>query len=442
MSEDPQRLVSVFRQGAPYINAHRGATFVIAFGGEAFNGDALAPLIHDIALLNSLGVRIVLVPGARPQIERRLRERDLEMRYVHGRRVTDEAALECVREAVGEVRLELEARLSMGLANSPMAGLRVRAASGNFVMAHPFGVHEGVDYQHTGEVRRIDADAIGERLDDGAVVLVPPLGYSPTGEVFNLYSEDVALAVARALRAEKLLYLLEGRDVTDVRGGLVRQMTTDETRGYLGEHGEALPEEMTRLLRGAIDVCHGGVRRVHLLDRHRDGALLMELFTRDGVGTLITAQSFERTRRAGVDDVPGILALIEPMERAGVLVRRSRERLETEIGEFTVMEREGTVVACAALHPMPDAPMAELACVAVHPDYRGTGRGDRLLARLEAEARSRGLEAVFVLTTRTAHWFEERGFHRVAPEDLPGSRRSLYNLQRNSRVYLKTLGPA
>ncbi|WP_440996169.1 amino-acid N-acetyltransferase [Arhodomonas sp. SL1] len=439
MSVEPRQLVEVFRQGAPYINAHRGATFVIAFGGEALLDGGLAALVHDVALLNSLGVRTVLVPGARPQIERRLNARGAHMRYAAGRRVTDDVALECVREAAGEVRLELEARLSLGLANSPMAGLRVRAASGNFVMARPFGVHDGVDYQHTGEVRRVDAAAIEERLDDGAVVLVPPLGYSPTGEVFNLHGEDVALAVSRALRAEKLLYLLEGRHVVDATGALVRQMTTEETRDYLREHGDALAPEMQRLLRGAVDVCHGGVRRVHLLDRDQDGALLMELFTRDGVGTLITAQSFERTRRADIDDVPGILALIEPLERRGVLVRREREHLETEIDDFTVMEREGTIVACAALHPIPDTAVAELACLAVHPDYRGGGRGDRLLKRLEGEARGRGIGALFVLTTQTAHWFEERGFRRVAPESLPGERRERYNLERNSRVYLKDI---
>jgi len=442
MSADPRRLVEVFRQGAPYINAHRGATFVIAFGGEAFLDEGMATLVHDVALLNSLGVRVVLVPGVRPQIERRLNARGVQMRYAAGRRVTDDVALECVREAVGEVRVELEARLSMGLTNSPMAGLRMRVASGNFVLARPYGVHEGVDYQHTGEVRRVDAQAIEERLDDGAVVLIPPLGYSATGEVFNLYGEDVALAVARALRAEKLLYLLEGRHVLDSAGALVQQMTTDETRGYLRERGDALAPEMQRLLRGAVDVCQGGVRRVHLLDRHQDGALLMELFSRDGVGTLVTAQAFERTRRADLDDVPGIRALIEPLERQGMLVRRTREHQENEIGDFTVMEREGTIVACVALHPIPDSTVAELACMAVHPDYRGEGRGDQLLARLESEARGLGIEGVFVLTTQSAHWFQERGFRRVAMESLPGQRRTRYDLQRNSRVYLKDLPPA
>lgn len=435
--EDLARLVSWFRQSSPYINAHRGATVVVAFGGEALVGEDRAGLVHDLALLNSLGLRVVLVAGARPQIEARLRERGAEIRYVNGRRITDESALACVKEAVGTVRVELEALLSMGVANSPMAGQRIRVAAGNFVTARPLGVHNGVDHMHTGEVRRVDARAIRQRLDDGAVVLVSPLGYSPTGEVFNVYAEDVAFAVARSLQAEKLIFLQESGALTAADGGLIRQMTAEEAAARAGS--DDLPEEQRRLLTGAVAACGAGVARVHVLDRRVDGALLMELFTRDGVGTLIAARRFERLRRATVEDIGGILELIEPMERDGTLVRRSREVLETEIDHFTVMEREGTVVACGAVYLMPDAPMAELACVAVHPDYRHGGRGDVLLERLEAEARRSGARELFVLTTRTAHWFQERGFEPAGLESLPVSRQSMYNLRRNSRVFVKPL---
>lgn len=441
MSEDDlARLVRWFRQSSPYINAHRGRTFVVAFGGEALEDGGLPALVHDLALLNSLGIRLVLVPGARPQIERRLRERGAELRYVNGLRVTDDEALACVKEAVGTVRVELEALLSMGLANSPMAGQRLRVVSGNVVTARPLGVRDGVDYRHTGEVRRIDTEALCERLDDGAVVLISPLGYSPTGEIFNLHAEEVAIAVARNLRADKLLILQEGELPRDAGGRLIREMTTEEATRELAPSPH-LGDDARRLLRGAVEACQGGVRRVHLLDRRVDGALLMELFTRDGVGTLVTARAFESMRQANVNDVGGILELIEPLERDGTLVRRSRERLETEIVHFTVMAREGTVVACAALYPMADAPMAEIACVAVHPDYQGGGRGDLLLRELERQARGRGLNALFVLTTRTAHWFQERGFEPVAPSALPASRQELYNYRRNSRVFLRVVAP-
>lgn len=438
MKPEPPGFVSWFRHSSPYLNAHRGRTFVVTFGGETVADGTLPSLIHDLALLNSLGVRLVLVPGARPQIEQRLCACECTIRYVNGLRITDELALACVKEAVGTVRVEIEALLSMGLANSPMTGLRIRVASGNFVTARPLGIRDGIDYLHTGEVRRVDGEAIRQRLDDGAVVLIGPLGYSPTGEVFNLYSEDVAFAVAREIRADKLLFLQESARVLDSAGALVREMTTEEAQIYLHEHPELAPD-LRRLLTGTLDACRGGVRRVHLLSDTVDGALLLELFTRDGVGTLITARPFEITRSAVIDDIGGILELIEPLERDGTLVRRSRERLETEVGHFTVIVREGAVIACAALYLMADAAMAELACFVVHPEYRGGERGDALLRQLERQARAQGVQTVFVLTTRSAHWFQERGFQPASLQELPAGRQTLYNFQRNSRVFIKPL---
>lgn len=435
---DLQRLVGWFRHSSPYIHAHRGSTLVVAFGGEMLTEGALPTLVHDLALLNTLGIRLVLVPGARPQIDACLSRQSVAPRYEEGLRVTDEQAMECVKQAVGSVRMELEALLSTGLANSPMAGLKVRVASGNLVTARPIGVRHGVDYLHTGEVRRVDTEAVRQRLDDGAVVIASPVGYSPTGEAFNCASEDVALSIARALGAEKLVFLQDGERALDADGGLVREMTTEQARAFIAS-GSEVASDLVSVLRRAIDACQAGVSRVHLLDRRRDGVLLMEMFTRDGVGTLITSHSFERLRPAGVDDVGGILELIDPLEREGVLVRRSRELLETEIERFLVMEREGTVVACAALYPLGGAKAGELACVAVHTDYRGAGRGERILARMEAAARSQGMDRLFVLTTRAPHWFQERGFDPARLEDLPVARRGLYNYQRNSRVFCKRL---
>lgn len=439
MSDELDQYLHWFRQSSPYINAHRDKVFVVAFGGEALADGSFPNLVHDLALLSSLGVRLVLVPGARPQVEKRLREAGAELRYVNGLRITDENALQCVKEAVGTVRVEIEALLSMGLANTPMAGARIRVASGNFVTARPLGVRDGVDYLHTGEVRRVDGDALRQRLADGAVTLVLPLGYSPTGEVFNLYADDVACAVARELGADKLLFLQEGLPLRDGDGELIRELTVDEARRLLADDGDVLSTASRRLVQSAVDACRSGVSRVHLLDRSRDGALLMELFTRDGVGTLLTALSFERIREAGIDDVGGILELIEPLERAGVLVRRSRELLETEIDHFTVMEREGMVVACAALYPDTATGVGEVACFVVHPEYQGGQRGDHLLTWVERQARAEGLERLFVLTTRTAHWFQERGFAPASLQDLPLQRQALYNYQRNSKVFIKAL---
>jgi len=433
---DEQAFVRWFRDSTPYINAFRGRTFVITFGGELIAEQQFASFVHDIGLLNSLGVRLVLVHGARPQIEERLKARGVELQYVDGLRVTDAAALACVKEAAGTVRVEIEALLSMGLANSPMAGAHIRVASGNFVTAQPLGVRNGVDYQHTGEVRRVDAEAMQKQLNDGAVVVLSPLGYSPTGETFNLSAEDVATAAATYLRADKLIFLTDLKGVLDARRRLVRELTLAEAEQA---RQRKLPDELARSLGGALRACRAGVRRAHLISRHIDGALLLELFTRDGIGTLVTGEQFEGTRRAAIDDVGGVLELIEPLETDGTLVRRSRELLEMEIDQFVVTERDRTVIACAALYPFADEQVGELACMAVHRDYRKQGRGDDLLGFIERQARDMGIQRLFVLTTRTAHWFLERGFREADIKDLPIKKQAMYNYQRRSKVFIKAL---
>jgi amino-acid N-acetyltransferase len=436
-SQGNSAFVDWFRQSSPYIHAHRGKVFVLSFGGEALADSGFADVVHDIALLNGLGIRLVVVAGARPQIDERLRARGAAMQIAAGLRVTDADALACVKEANGAVRVEIEALLSMGLANSPMAGVRIRVGSGNFVVAKPLGVIDGIDYQHTGVVRRVDAEALQHLLDSGSIALIPALGYSPTGEVFNLSAADVAGEVAAALRADKLIFLTENK-MADSRGRLISSMVPREVDTLL-ERRRKLPEAQARVLQNAAAACRAGVNRVHILDRHKDGILLSELFTRDGAGTLVTAEPYELTRIARIDDVAGIIELITPMEREGVLVRRSRERLEQEIDRFTVIERDGAVIACAALYPFDRERLGELACVAVHPDYRAAGRGDVLLETVEARARADGLRELFVLSTRTTHWFRERGFVSAPVERLPPRRRDLYNWRRGSKVFIKTL---
>jgi len=337
------------------------------------------------------------------------------------------------------VRVEIEALLSMGLANSPMAGARIRVSSGNFVAARPLGIHKGTDYGHTGKVRRVDACAIHGALETGSIALVPPLGYSPTGEVFNLSASDVGSSIAVALGADKLIYLLEGKGLTDSRGRVLPNLLPRDIDGILKRRSK-MPEELAQTLRSTVNACRVGVDRAHLLSRSVDGILLQELFTRDGAGTLVSAEPYEVTRTADIDDVGGILELLAPMEESGVLVRRSRELLETEIDRFTVMERDGAIIGCIALYCYEKESMAELTCVAVHPDYRDGGRGDTLLQAMEKQARDKGMEKVFVLTTQTAHWFRERGFQSLPVKSLPIKRRELYNYQRNSKVFVKTLG--
>ncbi len=438
MIDSPQEFVRWFREASPYIHAHRGHSFVIVFGGEAVDDPEFDHLVHDLALLTSLGIRVVIVHGARPQVERRLSARGVALRHVDGLRITDGPAMECVKDAVGTLRVDIEAMLSQGLANSPMAGARIRVSSGNFITARPVGVRGGVDFQHTGVVRRVDAEGIASRLATGDIVLVSPLGYSPTGEIFNLEAEEVGTAIATALQAAKLIMLLESDTVADADGP-VRELTTKELAAQvdrLAPTGSPLAQALE--LAGAA--CARGVRRVHLLDRRMDGALLRELFTRDGAGTLVSASPFDALRGANIDDAGGIIELIRPLEADGTLVRRSRERLEMEIGQYTVFERDGTIIACAALFPYPKDRVAELACVVVRKDYRREGYGQELLERMEGLARQAGVERLFVLTTQAEHWFEERGFVEAPIDSLPVERKTLYNWQRNSKVLIKTLG--
>ena len=429
-----------FRDSTPYIHAHRGRTFVVSFGGEALADGLFADLVHDFALLNSLGVKLVLVHGTRPQVEQRLGAKGFQMRYVNGLRVTDEAALECVKEAAGTVRVEIEALLSMGLPNSPMSGARIRVASGNFVVAKPLGVRDGVDFGHTGEVRRVDAEGIRSKLNQGDVVLVSPIGYSPTGEVFNLSAEEIATSVAVALHADKLLLLTEAACANLKDGSPYRQLTTAEAEALL-QNGDSLADESAPHLKAALNACKHGVRRAHLLDRHIDGAVLLELFTRDGVGTLVSLSPFETLRQADIKDVGGILELIRPLENLGVLVKRSREHLETDVQHYSVIERDGMIVGCAALHAYPEEAMGEVACLALREDYRGENQGKRLLDHVEEMARRIGMKTLFALSTQTTHWFREHGFEPASVADLPPARQAQYNPQRNSKILLKSLGP-
>ena len=432
-----EAFVKWFRSATPYIHRWGGATFVIAFGGEVLEDGEFQQLTHDINVLVSLDVRVVLVHGTRPQIEAQMRQHGVESRYVEGRRVTDEKALACVKEANGITRVEIEALLSMELANSPMWGADIRVSSGNFVTAKPVGVVKGVDFGHTGEVRRIDADGIRRRLDDHEVVLVSPIGFSPTGDIFNCTLEDVATAIAVALKADKLVFLAEGAGALDARGRLISELTVKQAQDLLAANN--LPIDIQLYLPCAVRAVSNGVQRAHLISRHVDGALLIELFTRHGIGTMIVPESQENIRPAASGDIPAMLQILEPLEQQGILVRRTSEELERDIARFVVAEAEGNIIGCASIYPFAEENTAELAALAVSPFYRGGGLGERLLEHAEAKARSLGAKSLFVLSTRTTHWFLERGFREAGPAQLPQARRANYNEDRRSKVFIKDL---
>ncbi|MBK5914817.1 amino-acid N-acetyltransferase [Rhodocyclus purpureus] len=439
MSEElsPADFVTLFRSVAPYVNLFRGKTFVIAFGGKAIAGPLARTLAYDVNLLAALGIRLVLAHGARPQIEEELREKDLPSAY-HGRyRVTDAATLDCVIDAVGSVALEIEGLLSQGLPDTPMANSTIRVVGGNFITAKPVGVLDGVDMQYAGQVRKVDAEGIRAQLGIGNIVLLSCLGSSPTGEIFNLAMEEVAEAAAIALGADKLIYMADSRGATDIDGSLLDELTSDAAERLL-RIGDWLSNDLKRYLPCAVRASRSGVGRVHLIGYDEDGTLLRELFSRSGVGTVITRESLDKLRDARPDDIGGLVALIEPLEEEGTLVRRSRELLEREITQFSVIEHDGMIVGCAALYPYSES-QAELACLAVHAEFRRWGYGEKLMKHIEARARAAGVRRLFVLTTVTAHWFRERGFVEAKVADLPSEKRLVYNLQRRSKVFIKTL---
>jgi len=429
--------VDWFRHSSPYINAHRGKTFVILIPGEALECDHFSSIIHDLALLDSLGIRLVLVQGARPQIDKALAQKNAVSVFEDGYRITPQEQLLDIIQASAAVRVQLEAQLSMGLSNTPMAGARLKVCSGNYVIARPLGVVNGIDHGHSGEVRRIDSDAIFRLLEDDNMVLLPHLGFSPTGEVFNLKAEDVAVQAAIQLKADKLIIYSEEEGVFDLEGELYSELVAHDAETIL--QNNTLPHFTQVALEACVAAVRQHVPRAHMISYNENGALLRELFTREGAGTMIDEDSYEQLRPAHIDDVGGMMALLAPLEEKGVLVRRSRELLENEIDRFIVIERDGAIVACAALYPFEQENAGELACLAVSPDYRGLNRGERLLKGIEQAAKQQNLSTLFLLTTRTAHWFIERGFSETSITTLPAKKQALYNYQRNSKIFVKTI---
>ena len=442
VKERKTELVEGFRHSVPYINTHRGKSFVIMLGGEAIEHENFSSIVNDIGLLHSLGIRLVVVYGARPQIDANLAAHHHEPLYHKNIRVTDAKTLELVKQAAGTLQLDITARLSMSLNNTPLQGAHINVVSGNFIIAQPLGVDDGVDYCHSGRIRRIDEDAIHRQLDSGAIVLMGPVAVSVTGESFNLTSEEIATQLAIKLKAEKMIGFCSSQGVTNDDGDIVSELFPNEAQARVEAQEEKgdYNSGTVRFLRGAVKACRSGVRRCHLISYQEDGALLQELFSRDGIGTQIVMESAEQIRRATINDIGGILELIRPLEQQGILVRRSREQLEMEIDKFTIIQRDNTTIACAALYPFPEEKIGEMACVAVHPDYRSSSRGEVLLERIAAQAKQSGLSKLFVLTTRSIHWFQERGFTPVDIDLLPESKKQLYNYQRKSKVLMADLG--
>ncbi len=436
-----------FRSVAPYIHKFRNQTFVVGLAGEAIAAGKLQHLAQDLAMIQAMGVKIVLVHGFRPQVNEQLRAKGHEPRFSHGIRITDEVALDCAQEAAGQLRYEIEAAFSQGLPNTPMADSTVRVISGNFITARPVGIVDGVDFQHSGVVRKVDAAGISHTLDSGSLVLLSPFGFSPTGEAFNLQMEELATSVAVALQADKLIFLTE---IPGIRidpqqpAGEDNPIDTELPLAAAEKLIAALPAPLVPTdtafyLQHCVKACKAGVERSHILPFSTDGALLLEIYVHDGIGTMVIDEKLESMREATPDDVGGILQLIEPFEKDGTLVKRGRTEIERDAGNYTIIEHDGVIFACAALYPFPESKTGELAALTVSPSVQGQGDGERVLKRIEHRARAAGLDSIFVLTTRTMHWFLNRGFVPVDADWLPDARKRKYNWDRKSQVLVKKL---
>ncbi len=440
----PHTFVPWFRTVAPHIHAYHGKTFVVAITGELVAAGKLNSFAQDLSILQAMGIKLVLVHGFRPQVNEQLRSKGHEARYSHGLRITDAVALDSAQEAAGQLRFEIEAAFSQGLPNTPMANAIVRVVSGNFLTARPVGIVDGVDFIHSGVVRKVDGSAIRRAIDTGAMVLLSPFGFSPTGEAFNLTMEEVATATAIALQADKLLFVTETPGIReqpdDVESPIDTELALADAERLLAHlPAPVLPTDTAFYLQYCVRACRGGVERSHILPFALDGAILMEVFTHDGIGTMVVDEKLESLREATSDDIGGVLQLIEPFERDGTLVKRSRTEIERDIGHYTVIEHDGVIFGCAALYPYPESRTAEMAALTVSPLVQSQGDGERILKRIEQRARVMGLDSIFVLTTRTMHWFIKRGFEAVDPEWLPEARKRKYNWDRRSQVLVKKL---
>jgi amino-acid N-acetyltransferase len=442
----PHTFVPWFRAVAPYIHAYRGKTFVVAIAGELIAAGKLSSFVQDMAILHAMGIKLVLVHGFRPQVSEQLHAKGHPERFSHGIRVTDAVALDCAQEAAGQLRFEIEAAFSQGLPNTPMANATVRVFSGNFLTARPVGIVDGVDFMQSGLVRKVDSAAIRKAIDISAVVLLSPFGFSPTGEAFNLQMEDVATSTAIALQADKLLFLTEVPGIRerpdDKDSDIDTELALVDAKRLLASLPRAQrPTDPAFYLQHCVRACEGGVERSHILPFAVDGALLQEVYTHDGIGTMVVDEKLESLREASADDIGGILQLIEPFERDGTLVKRDRTEIERDIGHYSVIEHDGVIFGCAALYPYPEARTGEMAALTVSGNVQGQGDGERILKRIEQRARAQGLDSIFVLTTRTMHWFIKRGFEQVDPEAwLPEARKRKYNWDRRSQVLVKRLG--
>jgi amino-acid N-acetyltransferase len=414
-----------------YIPQFREKTFILAVDGAIVTDENFATLLLDVAVLRSLSIRVVLVHGASAQIKALAREQNVKTSDLDGGGITDAATLQLALTAANRLTHEILEGLS---AND------LRAASTNVVIAHPEGIIQGVDHLFTGKVERVDVQLLQTLLAQDVIPVIPPLGFDGDGKTYRVNSDGVAVAVAEALKAVKLIFITS-QDGILVQGRLIRQMLVADLESVLAlQKNDIAPEQLSKVLH-AIAACKAGVPRVHIINGKVDEGLLAEVFSNDGIGTLIYANEYQQIRRAMKKDVRAIQLLTKAAVESDELVKRTRAVIEKSLGDYYIFEIDKNPVACVALHVYPEQKKGELACLYVNPSYENQGIGRKLIQFVENKAREMGLIELLTLSTQAFTYFQSKGgFAEGTPDDLPPARAKIYEQSgRNSKVLVKKL---
>ena len=412
-----------------YVPRFRDRIFVIAIDGEIIESENFSNLLLDLAVLRSLNIRVVLVHGARHQIARHAAEAGIELSNTDGSGITDAVTL--------RVGLDAATRLTHELLEG-LTSVDLRAANTNAIIAYPLGIIGGVDQQHTGKVERVDTETLQYLLEKGIVPVLPPLGFDGDGRTYRVNSDGIAVEVALALKAAKILFLCE-TGVLEDDGQLVRQLSIAEAEESLKKRRAAMPRNLALKLEWAARACREGISRVHLLDGHQNEALLTEVFSNEGIGTMIYSNDYQQIRKAQKKDVRRIISLIRQSVQNEELVRRTRTDILHQLDDYWVLEVDRNIVGCIALHPYPKENLGELACLYVNKASEHSGYGRRLMAFVENLAHEKGLGNLFALSTQAFVYLQQKGgFREAKPDILPPARREKYEESgRHSRVLIK-----
>ncbi len=429
--------VEAIRQAFSYVDRFRDKLFVIKVADSLVSHPLFPLLIRDIVLLHRMGIKIVLVPGARTRIDEVLRTFNIHWTSHDGTRISSSNAMPYIKMAASDVANRIMTLLAEHDAN---------AVVGNWVKARSIGVREGVDYQSSGLVESIQSTVVTKTLENGLIPIFPNVGWGPKGRPYNISSDQLALTVSRELGAAKLFFITdfvplsrqrfsvpEGADVA--QDGTVSALAVDQARQFVSLNPSSDYRPEVSMIALAIQACQGGVPRVHIVDGRAEGALLGEVFSNRGIGTMVYANRHANVRPMVRTDIPDILRLMQPLVREGKLVARTEEDLEQSLRDYVVHEVDGTVHGCGALHRL-SVRQGEIAGLVVNDSYGSKGIGKTIISSLLDRAQTLGLKRVFVLTTQAADWFLQLGFRDCAPTDLPKQRQKRYDTQRRSRVLL------